>query len=73
VDSRTFGITLLAIGVVVMLIGAAAYLGLLGWFGRLPGDIRVDNGSVKIYAPIVSMLLISLGLSIGWALVRRLF
>jgi hypothetical protein len=39
----------------------------------LPGDIRVDNGSVKIYAPIVSMLLISLGLSIGWALVRRLF
>ena len=54
-------------------VGLAASAGLLSWFGRLPGDIRIDRGNVKVYAPIVSMLLISLGLSVGLALFRRFF
>ncbi|MGE0688159.1 MAG: DUF2905 domain-containing protein, partial [Dehalococcoidia bacterium] len=64
---------LLVIGAIVMLVGAAALAGLLGWFGRLPGDLRYDSGNVKVYAPIVSMLLISLGLSIGLTIIRRFF
>ncbi len=72
-DARQVGLLLLVVGAVVMLIGAAAFAGLLGWFGRLPGDLRYDSGNVKVYAPIVSMLLILLGLSIGLALFRRLF
>ena len=72
-DSRSVGLILLVVGLIAILLGGAAYLGLLGWFGKLPGDIRIDSGSVKVYAPIVSMLLISLGLSVGLALVRRFF
>ncbi|MGE0059479.1 MAG: DUF2905 domain-containing protein [Dehalococcoidia bacterium] len=72
-DARQVGLLLLVIGAIVMLVGAAALAGLLGWFGRLPGDLRYDSGNVKVYAPIVSMLLISLGLSIGLAIIRRFF
>ena len=72
-DSRQLGLTIVVIGLIVVLLGVAAYAGLLGWFGRLPGDVRYDSGNVKVYAPIVSMLLISLGLSIGFALFRRFF
>jgi hypothetical protein len=72
-DSRTLGLALLVAGGIVMLIGLAAYVGLLGWFGKLPGDLRYDSGNVKVYAPIASMLLISLGLSAGIAVLRRFF
>jgi hypothetical protein len=72
-DPRSLGLALLIVGSFVVLIGAAAYLGLLGWFGRLPGDIRIDSGNVKVYAPMVSMLVISLSLTLCLALIRRLF
>ena len=51
-------------GLVVVLIGLAVWSGALGWFGRLPGDIRIERESTRIYIPLVSMLLISLVLSL---------
>jgi hypothetical protein len=72
-DSRQAGLLLLVVGAVVIVIGLAVYAGLLSWFGRLPGDIRYESGSTKVYAPIVSMLLVSLGLSAGFAILRRFF
>ena len=53
-------------GFVVMLIGialyAAARLGLP--LGRLPGDIRIEWRGGGFYFPIVTSLLISLGLTV---------
>jgi hypothetical protein len=72
-DSRQAGLLLLVAGTVVIVIGLAVYAGLLSWFGRLPGDIRYESGSTKVYAPIVSMLVVSLGLSAGFAILRRFF
>ncbi|HEX8427599.1 DUF2905 domain-containing protein [Hymenobacter sp.] len=70
-----FGKILVLLGLAVVALGAFIWLGggsLLGWFGRLPGDIRIERPGFRLYAPIVSMLLISLLLSgIMW-LVRRL-
>lgn len=43
--------------------------GALNWFGRLPGDIRIDSERIKIYIPITSMIIISLILT----LIIRLF
>lgn len=41
------------------------------WFGNLPGDIRVEGDRTFIYAPVVSMIVVSLVLSVvGW-LVQR--
>lgn len=38
--------------------------GLLSWFGRLPGDIRITRGESRVYIPITSMLIVSIILSV---------
>jgi hypothetical protein len=67
------GALLVAVGVVLILIGLLMWSGSLAWFGRLPGDIRIERESVHIYVPIVSMLLVSVVLSLVLYLVRRFF
>ena len=58
-------------GVALVLVGLAVWSGALGWFGRLPGDIRIERDSVRIYIPLTSMLALSLVLSLVLYLVRR--
>ena len=45
--------------------------GLLGWFGHLPGDIRIERETFKLYIPLASMLLLSVVLSLIVYVVRR--
>jgi hypothetical protein len=54
-------------------IGLLLSLGGLGWFGRLPGDIRVERETMRIYIPFASMIVISIVLSLILYLVRRFF
>ena len=54
-------------------VGLMVWSGALSWFGRLPGDIRIERESVRVYVPIVSMLLVSAALSLLAYLVRRFF
>jgi hypothetical protein len=56
-----------------MFIGFLIYKGWLSWFGRLPGDIRYESENLRVYVPIVSMLLASVLLSLLFYLVRRFF
>ncbi|HEX5736433.1 MAG TPA: DUF2905 domain-containing protein [Blastocatellia bacterium] len=72
-ESKGIGVVIVGIGLLVVLIGALVYFGALSWFGRLPGDIRVERESVNIYVPITSMLLLSVALSILLYLIRRFF
>jgi hypothetical protein len=58
------GPIIVAIGLVVVIIGFAVWSGALGWFGRLPGDIRIEREATRVYIPLVSMLLISVVLSL---------
>ena len=61
------------LGLVVF--GAVLWLGggsLLGWFGRLPGDIRIERPGFRFYAPLASMLVLSLLLSLVLWLVLQL-
>jgi hypothetical protein len=60
-------------GLAIVAVGAAVAFGLLGWFGRLPGDIRIESGNARVYFPITSMLLVSLVLTVIASLARRLF
>ena len=64
---------LIAIGVGLILVGLLIWSGSLSWFGRLPGDIRIERETVRIYVPIVSMLAVSLVVSLALYLVRRFF
>jgi uncharacterized membrane protein len=58
-------------GIVLVLIGLAVWAGAFGWFGRLPGDIRIEREGVRIYIPLVSMLLLSVILTLVLNLVNR--
>ncbi|HEU4565498.1 MAG TPA: DUF2905 domain-containing protein [Gemmatimonadaceae bacterium] len=68
----SIGPLLVAAGIVLVVVGLIAWAGGLGWFGRLPGDIRIERDSVRIYIPIVSMLIVSVALSAVLAIIRRL-
>ena len=63
----------LILGLSLALIGAAMLWapGLLSWFGRLPGDIRVNREGFHLRIPVVSMLLLSIVLSILLSLLAR--
>ena len=67
------GLMLIALGVGLILIGLLFWSGSMSWFGRLPGDIRIERETVRIYVPIVSMLLVSAVVSLVLYLARRFF
>jgi len=48
-----------------------AFPNLFSWFGRLPGDIRIETERTRIFVPWVSMLIISVVLSIALSCLRR--
>lgn len=60
-------------GLVLVIVGVLMSSGALAWFGRLPGDIRVERETVRIYIPLASMLIVSVALSLLLGLARRLF
>lgn len=67
------GLLIIGAGLVLVVVGLLVWSGALGWFGRLPGDIRYESGSTRVYVPLVSMLLVSVALSLVAYLVRRFF
>ena len=67
----SFGNLLIVIGLVAIAVGLLFKAGLLGWFGHLPGDIRIKREGFSVFIPITSMILISVGLSLGLAVIRR--
>ena len=50
-----FGVAIIAIGVIIYFFPNA-----FKWFGRLPGDIRIEKENVKIYFPITTIIVLSL-------------
>lgn len=61
---RTIGTVLITVGAIAIVIGLFARFGALSWFGRLPGDIRIEGETSQVFIPITSMLVISVVLSI---------
>lgn len=62
------GLGIAFIGLIIWLFGNK-----FNWFGNLPGDIRVERSNFKFYAPLVSMLLLSILLSFVMWVIRRFF
>ncbi len=60
-----FGVVLVGVGVVLTLAGK------IPWLGRLPGDIYYKSDHVTFYFPLVTCLLVSIGLSLLFYLFRR--
>lgn len=71
-----FGKLLIIFGVALVIVGALFLLGdRLSWLrlGRLPGDFSWSSrsGSVRVYFPLMTMLLLSLLLTLIFWLLRK--
>jgi magnesium-transporting ATPase (P-type) len=59
-------------GLFLIIIGALLYVApwLFNWFGKLPGDIRIEKEHSRIYFPVTSMIVISIVLTIAVNIIR---
>jgi Protein of unknown function (DUF2905) len=64
---------LVAAGILIAVLGILVWPGGLSWFGRLPDDIRIDHGNVRVHFPAVSMLLVSVVASVLLTMLQYLF
>jgi hypothetical protein len=53
------GLFIVAIGLIIWIFGDK-----LRFLGRMPGDINIERGNLRVFIPITTMLLISFLLSI---------
>ena len=51
---------LIVLGGITIAVGVLARLGLLSWFGNLPGDIRHETERTVMFIPITSMVVVSI-------------
>jgi hypothetical protein len=66
-----FGWVLVVLGLAVAAVGLIwVFAPSIPWLGRLPGDIRMERDNVRFYFPIVTCLLLSVGLSVVLWLIR---
>lgn len=71
--NKSVGQLIIALGLILIVVGLVTMRGWLGWFGHLPGDVRIERENMRVYVPIVSMLLISILFSVLSYVIRRLF
>lgn len=64
---------LMVTGALLLAIGVALQFApwLVNWFGRLPGDIRIESDNSRVFIPITSMIVLSLVLTILFNLFKR--
>lgn len=70
-ERNSGGLLIVAGGILVVVVGLLVWTGALSWFGRLPGDIRVERPNMRLYIPLTSMLLVSVLFSVLMWVVRR--
>ena len=61
------------VGVILVVVGALMHFApwTLNWFGKLPGDIRIETERGSVFIPISSMVVVSIVLTVLFNLFRR--
>jgi len=64
---------LIGLGLLLVVVGLVVRYApwLVNWFGRLPGDIRIETERARVYIPITSMIIVSLIITLALNLFRR--
>ena len=72
---ENLGKTLVGAGAVLVAVGLMIWLAAdkLSWFGRLPGDLRIEKPGFQLYAPLMTSLLLSIGLTLAFWLFNKFF
>lgn len=71
-SNQQIGQLVVLAGIVAVVIGLIIWAGGLSWFGKLPGDVRIEGKNATVFIPVVSMLVVSLVLSVALSLLLRL-
>jgi hypothetical protein len=69
--SPEIGRLVLVIGVVLVVLGGLAAVGVRLPIGRLPGDIAIEGKNGAFYFPLTTMILASIVLTLLWNLLSR--
>ena len=74
-DLGQLGRILIAAGIVLVLAGfvvlVADRTSFASWLGRLPGDVIIRRGSVTVYIPLATSILLSILLTVILSLLFR--
>jgi len=72
---ENLGKMLVSLGALLLVVGLILWLAAdkLSWFGRLPGDIRIERPGFQLYAPLMTSVLLSVGLTLALWLVNKFF
>ena len=64
---------LIIAGSIILVLGLTLQFApwLLNWFGKLPGDIRIESGRSRIFIPITSMIIVSIIVTVLINIFRR--
>jgi len=69
----SFGKLLVVAGGLIALLGVLLWLGpTLPGVGRLPGDLRIERPGYRLYLPVTTSILLSLGLTLALYLLSKL-
>lgn len=63
------GLLLVSLGIVSFALQRVPWL--YSWFGNLPGDIRYESDRTMFYAPVTSMVIVSVVLGLILRVVQR--
>ena len=60
-------------GLVLLIIGLILHFApwLLNWFGKPPGDIRIETERSRIFTPVTSMIIVSIIVTLLIHIFRR--
>jgi Protein of unknown function (DUF2905) len=68
------GLCMVLVGLLLLIADRIPAVGnLLGWFGKLPGDISIRRDNFNFFFPIATSLLISVVLSLLFYLITWIF
>jgi hypothetical protein len=65
------GRIIVLVGLLVVMVGLLVWSGALNWFGRLPGDVRIQKPGYRVYVPWVSLVVVSAAFNLAIWLARR--
>jgi hypothetical protein len=70
---ESVGKIMIGVGLLLVVMGLCFWLfgDRLAWFGHLPGDIVIQRPGFTFYAPITSMIIVSIVLSLVCTLIAR--
>jgi hypothetical protein len=67
------GLSIAALGVLIVLAQRSGGNGWFGWFGNLPLDFNIQKENFRLYFPLGSSIVLSIILSIIIGIINKLF